>query len=97
MIDLLAIAQTEADGGDLLGTLSTLFQSSDVRPVGYPDALIWQGGLHDGNINPVAHALTDAYAMIGTIAAVDVLGLPYYSVPMWAQYRHDNNLSLIHI
>ena len=92
MIDLLAIAQTEADGGDLLGTLSTLFQSSDVRPVGYPDALIWQGGLHDGNINPVAHALTDAYAMIGTIAAVDVLGLPYYSVPMWAQYRHDNNL-----
>ena len=92
MIDLLAIAQTEADGGDLLGTLSTLFQSSDVRPVGYPDALIWQGGLHDGNINPVAHALTDAYAMIGTIAALDVLGLPYYAVPMWAQYRHDNNL-----
>ncbi len=92
MIDLLAIAQTEADGGDLLGTLSTLFQPSDVRPVGYSDALIWQGGLHDGNINPVAHALTDAYAMIGTIAAVDVLGLPYYAVPMWAQYRHDNNL-----
>ena len=47
MIDLLAIAQTEADGGDLLGTLSTLFQSSDIRPVGYPDALIWQGGLQD--------------------------------------------------
>jgi len=92
MIDLLKIAQTEADGGDLLEVLSSLFQSSDVRPAGYPDALIWQGGLHDGKINPVAHALTDAYAMIGTIAAIDVLGLPYYAVPMWAQYRHDHNL-----
>ena len=92
MIDLLKIAQTEADGGDLLEVLSSLFQSSDVRPAGYPDALIWQGGLHDGKIKPVAHALTDAYAMIGTIAAVDILGLPYYAVPMWAQYRHDNNL-----
>jgi len=92
MIDLLKIAQTEADGGDLLGVLSSLFQPSDVRPAGYPDALIWQGGLHDGKINPVAHALTDAYAMIGTIAAMDVLGLPYYAVPMWAQYRHDHNL-----
>ena len=92
MIDLLEIAQTEADGGDLLGVLSSLFQPSDVRPAGYPDALIWQGGLHDGKINPVAHALTDAYAMIGTIAAMDVLGLPYYAVPMWAQYRHDHNL-----
>ena len=92
MINLLEIAQTEADGGDLLEVLSSLFQPSDVRPAGYPDALIWQGGLHDGKINPVAHALTDAYAMIGTIAAMDVLGLPYYAVPMWAQYRHDHNL-----
>ena len=92
MINLLEIAQTESDGGDLLGVLSSLFQLSDVRPAGYPDALIWQGGLHDGKINPVAHALTDAYAMIGTIAAMDVLGLPYYAVPMWAQYRHDHNL-----
>ena len=92
MINLLEIAQTESDGGDLLGVLSSLFQPSDVRPAGYPDALIWQGGLHDGKINPVAHALTDAYAMIGTIAAIDVLGLPYYAVPMWAQYRHDHNL-----
>jgi len=92
MIDLLKIAQTEADGGDLLEVLSSLFQPSDVRPAGYPNALIWQGGLHDGKINPVAHALTDAYAMIGTIAAIDVLGLPYYAVPMWAQYRHDHNL-----
>lgn len=92
MIDLLEIAQTEADGGDLLEALSALFQTGDVRPAGYPDALIWQGGLHDGKINPVAHALTDAYALIGTIAAVDVLGLPYYAVPMWAQYRHDHNL-----
>ena len=92
MINLLEIAQTESDGGDLLGVLSLLFQPSDVRPAGYPDALIWQGGLHDGKINPVAHALTDAYAMIGTIAAMDILGLPYYAVPMWAQYRHDHDL-----
>ena len=60
MINLLEIAQTESDGGDLLGVLSSLFQPSDVRLAGYPDALIWQGGLHDGKINPVAQALTDA-------------------------------------
>jgi hypothetical protein len=34
MIDLLEIAQTEADGGDLLEALSALFQTSDVRPAG---------------------------------------------------------------
>jgi hypothetical protein len=30
--------------------------------------------------------------MLGTIAAADVLGLPFYMVPMWAQYRHDLDL-----
>jgi len=92
MLDLLKIAQTEADGGDLEGLLASLFEPTDVRPTGYPDAIIWQGGNHDGKINPVAHSLTDAYALLGTIAAVDVLGLPYYAVPMWSQIRHDRKL-----
>jgi hypothetical protein len=92
MLDLLNIARTEAAGGDLVGLLGGLFETSDVRPTGYPDAVIWQGGNHDTNLNPVAHSLTDAYALLGTVAAVDVLGLPFYAVPMWAQYRHDLQL-----
>jgi hypothetical protein len=92
MLDLMKIARTEADGGDLKGLLEGLFQSSDLRPTGYPDAVIWQGGNHSGSIQPVAHSLTDAYALLGTVAAVDILGLPFYGVPMWAQYRHDLDL-----
>lgn len=92
MLDLMNIARTEADGGDLFGVLSGLFQPTDVRPSGYDDAVIWQGGNHDGTVNPVAHSLTDAYALLGTIMAIDVLGLPYYGVPMWSQYRHDLDL-----
>ncbi len=92
MLDLLKIAHTEASGGDLFGLLSNLFVSSEVKPNGYPDAVIWQGGHHDDNVNPVAHSLTDAYALLGTIAAIDVLGLPFFAVPMWAQYRHDLKL-----
>ena len=93
MIDLLSIARTEADGGDLLNLLSGLFEPSEVRPEGYSDAVVWQGGNHDGVVNPVAHSLTDAYALLGTIAAVDILGLPFYAVPMWSQYRHDTKLA----
>ena len=92
MLDLIKIARTEADGGDLLGLLQGFFEPSDVRPEGYPDAVIWKGGHFDGKVNPVAHSLTDAYALLGTLAAIDVLGLPYYGVPMWAQYRHDKDL-----
>ncbi|MEM7249997.1 MAG: hypothetical protein AAF493_01150 [Pseudomonadota bacterium] len=92
MLDLMNIARTEAAGGDLLGLLGGLFDPADVRPEGYPDAVIWQGGHHDGKVHPVAHSLTDAYALIGTIAAIDVLGLPYYCVPMWSQIRHDKEL-----
>ncbi len=92
MLDLMNIARTEADGGDLLGLLEGMFQSSDLRPTGYPDAVIWQGGHHDTAIHPVAHSLTDAYALLGTVAAIDILGLPFYGVPMWAQYRHDMDL-----
>ena len=76
----------------MLGLLGGLFSPADVRPKGYPDAVIWQGGHFDGKVRPVAHALTDAYALLGTLAAVDVLGLPYYAVPMWSQYRHDMEL-----
>jgi hypothetical protein len=92
MLDLMKIARVEAEGGDLLAHLSSLYEPAPVRPTGYPDAIIWQGGLHDGRVNPVAHALTDAYALLGTIAAVDILGLPFYGVPMWAQIRHDKKL-----
>ena len=95
MIDLLSIARTEADGGDLFNKLSELFESSDIKPDGYPEAMVWQGGNHNTNINPVAHSLTDAYALLGTIAATDILGLPFYGVPMWSQYRHDTELEAL--
>jgi len=39
--------------------------------------------------------LTDAYALLGTVAAIDVLGLPFYAVPMWSQYRHDTQLEAL--
>ncbi len=85
MIDLMSIARTESDSGDLFGTLSNLFTPSDIKPEGYPDAVVWEGGHHNGKVNPVAHSLTDAYALLGTIAATDILGLPFYAVPMWEQ------------
>lgn len=92
MLDLMNIARTEADGGDLFGLLEGLYDSTQVRPEGYPKAVIWQGGHHGAQVSPVAHSLTDAYALLGTVAAIDVLGLPFYAVPMWAQYRHDMKL-----
>ncbi len=93
MLDLLRIAKTEdEDPRGLAGMLGDLFQPSDVRPEGYPDAVIWQGGDFGTGVNPVAHALTDKYALLGTLAAIDVLGLPFYAVPLWAQYRHDHEL-----
>jgi len=95
MIDLFSIAKTEADGGDLFGKLSELFEPSDIKPDGYPDAVVWQGGNHSTEVNPVAHSLTDAYALLGTIAATDILGLPFYGVPMWSQYRHDSELEAL--
>jgi len=93
MLDLLNIARTEAASGDLLGLLGSLYEPSEIRPTGFPDAVIWQGGNFTQDAQPVAHSLTDAYAMIGTIAATDVLGLPFYMIPMWAQYRHDLDLA----
>ncbi len=93
MIDLMSIARTEHDGGDLFGLLSNLFEAAEEKPKGYPDAVIWKGGNLEGSVNPVAHSLTDAFALIGTLAAIDVLGLPFYAVPMWSQYRHDTKLA----
>ena len=93
MIDLMSIARTEADGGDLFSVFDGMFEASDVKPDGSPDAVVWKGGNHDGSVNPVAHSLTDAYALLGTLAAIDILGLPYYAVPMWSQYRHDQKLA----
>lgn len=93
MIDLMNIAKTEADGGDLEAALAALYEPADVKPDGQPNAVIWKGGAHDGNVNPVAHSLTDAYALLGTIATLDILNLPSYLVPMWAQYRHDKDLA----
>ena len=72
-----------------------MYEVSDVRPTGHPEAVVWKGGHHTGEINPVAHSLTDAYALLGTIAAIDVLGLPFYAVPMWAQFRHDTKLKAL--
>ena len=93
MIDLMSIARTEADGGDLFSVFDGMFEASDVKPDGSPDAVVWKGGNHDASVNPVAHSLTDAYALLGTLAAIDILGLPYYAVPMWSQYRHDTELA----
>ncbi|MDX9861923.1 MAG: hypothetical protein RBS99_13515 [Rhodospirillales bacterium] len=93
MIDLLSIARAEADGGDLFGLLAGLFEPTDVRPKGHPDAVVWKGGNHDGTVKPVVHSLTDAFALLGTLEAIDVLGLPFYAVPMWSQYRHDTKLA----
>ncbi len=93
MIDLMKIARTEAEGGDLFGELEKIHRPTDLRPTGHPEAVIWEGGNFAGEIQPVAHSLTDAYALLGTIAAIDILGLPYYAVPMWSQYRHDKKLA----
>ena len=95
MIDLLKIAQTEADGGNLFEELSNLYRDSDIKPNVYSEAVVWEGGNHVGNINPIAHSLTDAYALLGTIAAIDILGLPFYAVPMWSQFRHDTKLEAL--
>ena len=95
MLDLMKIAVTESEGGDLETILGQLYQKTDIRPNGYSNAIVWKGGKHDGIINPVCHSLTDAYALLGTIAAVDILNLPFYAVPMWSQIRHDTKLEAL--
>ncbi len=92
MVDLLSIAQAEANGENLEQIFSSMFRVSEIKPRGYPNAIVWEGGNFDSDVNPVAHSLTDAYALIGTIAAIDILGLPFYALPMWSQIRHDLKL-----
>ena len=92
MYDLEKIARVEQDKG-LFEYLDSEFKRSEVEVPGFPDAVIWEGGNHNASVTPVAHAFTDKFALIGTIMAADVLGLPYYAVPMMAQYRHDMDLA----
>jgi hypothetical protein len=91
-LDLLKIAQEEQDG-DLFKLLDGIYKRSDKKPRGMSDAVIWEGGNWTGNVNPVAHAFTDMFALNGTIMALDVLGLPFLAVPMMAQFRHDTKLA----
>ena len=92
MVDLLSIARAEANGENLEKIFSSMFRVSEIKPKGYPNAIVWEGGNFESDVNPVAHSLTDAYALIGTIAAIDILGLPFYALPMWSQIRHDLKL-----
>ncbi len=95
MIDLEKIARVEAEEkkGTLFEHLDEIFERSDFSLEKFPDAVIWKGGNFEGNVNPVAHTFTDKFALLGTIMAADVLGLPYHAVPMMAQYRHDSDLA----
>ncbi|MBP1599677.1 MAG: hypothetical protein H6Q05_5054, partial [Acidobacteria bacterium] len=93
-LDLLKIAREE-QGGDLFKLLDSLFKRSTIQPRGISDAIIWEGGNWHGNVKPVAHALTDMFALNGTLMALDVLGLPFLGVPMMAQFRHDTRLKPI--
>jgi len=90
-LDLLKIAQEE-NSGDLFKYLDSIFKRSKIQPRGMSDAIIWEGGNNSGGVQPVAHALTDTFALNGTIMALDVLGLPFLGVPMMAQFRHDTKL-----
>jgi len=40
MLDLMKIATTEAHGGDLKTCLSELYSETDLRPKGYPNAIV---------------------------------------------------------
>jgi hypothetical protein len=90
-LDLLKIAQEE-QSGDVFKLLDSIYKRSNIQPRGITDAIIWEGGNQHGNVKPVAHALTDMFALNGTLMALDVLGLPFLGVPMMAQFRHDTRL-----
>ena len=91
-LDLLKIAREE-QSGNLLKLLDSIYKRSKFQPRGISDAVIWEGGSTHGNVKPVAHALTDMFALNGTLMALDVLGLPFLGVPMMAQFRHDTRLA----
>jgi len=90
-LDLLKVAQEEQNG-DLFKLLDSTYKRSKIQPRGTSNAVIWEGGNWAGNVNPVAHAFTDMFALNGTLMALDVLGLPFLGMPMMAQYRHDTKL-----
>ncbi|HTE14716.1 MAG TPA: hypothetical protein VK642_06535 [Burkholderiales bacterium] len=90
-LDLFKIAKEEQDG-DLFKLLDSIYKRPKTQPRGISDAVIWEGGNTHGNVQPVAHALTDMFALNGTLMALDVLGLPFLGVPMMAQFRHDTKL-----
>ena len=90
-LDLFKIAKEEQEG-DLFKLLDSIFKRSKTQPRGISDAVIWEGGNEAGGVKPVAHALTDTFALNGTLMALDVLGLPFLGVPMMAQFRHDTKL-----
>ena len=93
-LDLLKIAQIERDGktGDLFGYLDSLFPRVDFSIPDHPDGVAWMLGNHDNRVNPVVHALTDKFSLVGVLGALEILGLPGYGVPCMAQYRHDMQL-----
>ena len=90
-LDLFKIAKEEQDG-DVFKLLDSIYKRSKTQPRGVSDAVIWEGGNNAGGVQPVAHALTDTFALNGTLMALDVLGLPFLGVPMMAQFRHDTKL-----
>ena len=90
-LDLFKIAKEEQDG-DVFKLLDSIYKRSKTQPRGVSDAVIWEGGNNTGGVQPVAHALTDTFALNGTLMALDVLGLPFLGVPMMAQFRHDTKL-----
>jgi hypothetical protein len=90
-LDLLKIAREE-QSGDLFKLLDGIYRRSQIQPRGISDAIIWEGGSRYGGLKPVAHALTDMFALNGTLMALDVLGLPFIGVPLMAQFRHDTRL-----
>jgi|GEM_PF-92339 len=90
-LDLLKVAQVEVTGG-LFAYLDGLYERADLDVPGHPDAVVWKGGHHSDDVAPVVHSFTDKFALNGTIMAADVLGLPFFGVPMMAQYRHDMQL-----
>lgn len=92
LLDLLAIAQAEQQGLEFQ-LLDGLFNRSRAKLRAHPDAVIWKGGNHDFSIHPVTHAFTDKFALLGTLMAADVLNLPWWAIPMTAQYRHDQDLA----
>ena len=67
MLDLMKIATTESEGGDLKSYLSNLYQETSIRPNGYPNAIVWKGGKHDQIINPICQ-------IINTICQIIIIG-----------------------